>query len=355
MTHIDLASLGRVASRFLGERRVRASDELELLAAYAIGADKALGPEWVTLGEAGFYDLGSPLRVAGDPVSLYEATRPTPLLATRLPGCGERIWLKLEWFNPFSLSMKDRTVYELLLRVEGESVWEASSGNTGVALAAMASMLGLKSRVYLPRHSTRTVRLLIRLLGGDVVETDAPSTTAIQAEGEGRLGQFDSPWNPIAHMRWTGREIIVQLEHAGARPGLLVVPSGTGGTVAGTGFMLKNYYHSVRIARVIPAEGEVIEGTRRAEVGWLRELGVSVETVEATRREALEGMLLLARTSGLAPGVSGGASVSAALRLCREYPDIGDIVVVLPDHASKYPEALEEALNRAGDYNNPSL
>ena len=344
------------AAHMIRERRIHAGDPWS---AYAAGATRMPGPGCppFSLREAGFHvlDYTSPLRTARSPLELVLAGRPTPLVgASGAPG----LWLKLEWYNPLSLSIKDLTARALLNSTPPETpgLVEASSGNTGIALAALARLLGLRARILLPQGASETSRAALRLLGAELLETGASATVELLGEirritGEGyhHPDQFANTWNPLIHMRVTGRETAVQLEAVGARPRHAFLAAGTSGTVAGVGLVLGSLYGAT-IHVVVPERGSRIEGIRRPETGmrWLgllEEAGVDVELVEVSREDALRGMVEAARRWGIIPGPSGGAVVAALLRRVQELG--GGAVALLPDSGLKYPGALEEAARLA--------
>jgi len=329
------------AGLMLRAKRVWNRQPVSRVAAWLLGVTPPPQGSEVSLEEAGFYEVNGG-GVALGPGELLEATRPTPLVRVTLPPCRE-VWVKLEWFNPYSMSMKDRPVRILLDYRGAEKVYEVSSGNTGLALASLATALGASVRVCLPRHAPRITESLIRLAGQEALRVDAASTDDVECpeeEGWVRLGQFSSLLNPASHVRGTGREVIAQLRSIGRRPTLFVAPIGTTGAFTGTGFALENYYGDVRLVAVEPREGEVLEGMRRPRRGWLWLLN-DYEVVEVGRGEAARMLAEFAGTNGIYPGPSGSAALYAASKAC----DSSDVaVVLLPDAAIKYPDFVYEAL-----------
>ncbi len=344
------------AARMLRTRRVSVGrgDPAGEWAARLIGADRYVPGASVSLEDAGFYDVGGAL-VAWSVGELVEASKSTPMVRVRVPGCRARVWAKLEWFNPFSCSMKDRAVASLIRGASRHRIYEVSSGNTALALASLASARGLRAALYLARHAPMAAEEAIRLLGQRVERLPHPITVEARVDpgpGWERLGQFESPLNPAAHMRGTGREIIVQARHAGFRPSVFVAPAGTSGTVAGAGFMLHHYYRgNVRVYAVAPPRGDVVEGIRWQEwpSGWARLLlPPGTPLLHVSRREAVLMLRVFARLNGLLPGPSGAATLAAVRGLCRA-GIVGagdDVVVILPDHGLKYPGFLSEALGK---------
>lgn len=323
----------------------------------------------IPLGKLGFYRLSEydEYSVARDPRDLVMAGKPTPLVRLRLfeEGGGPSVWAKLEWYNPHSLSVKDRVAWMMLrlcleeCRLLGyKGIVEASSSNTGIAIAALSNLIGVPAKIFLPATAPRENENILRLLGARVERSRMGVTTELLSlikEEASRNhfyhpDQFNNDANLLAHMRYTARELLLQLRHAKVKPTSLVLASGTGGTASAVSFLLTNYYHKKppRVFIVTPAPGESIEGVRRIETGvkWLPLVNVDYEVVEATRREALEGIMLTARLNGIIPGVSGGALATAIRRLWEKGSLSGDDVVVtlIPDTGFKYPAAVREII-----------
>jgi len=355
---------------FRGRVDVSSWDDESLLAYWAlryVGASRLpLREGYHSLEDLGFYEFPEypSMSIARDPLQLALAGRPTPVVRAVLYG-GVEAWFKLEWYNPYSLSIKDRVAWYMVwdaLRGGGlgRGVVEASSSNTGIALSAIASVLGVKARVYLPRTAPVENIRILRLLGAEVGFTDSLVTTEIAGlaredaarEGMVHLDQFGNDANLEVHLRYTAREYYLQLEEAGSSPGVLVVASGTSGTASALMFVFSRFFPGLRVHVVVPRQGEVIEGIRRLETGvkWLDAVGVEYSIVEVGRREALEGMKELARRAGIIPGVSGGAVVAAIGRLLRDgVLGRGEVVAgLIPDSGFKYPRAVAEAVGEDG-------
>ncbi len=310
------------------------------------------------------------LGVALDAFDILSVSKPTPLVRLRVPRGWPVVWAKLEWFNPYSLSVKDRVAREIMGLLQTalgskqvRGVTEASSGNTGVAVAALASLMGVEARVFLSSAASDLIVNVLRLLGARVERGDGGSTIELSLKALGEAvesglafaNQVGSDFNFIAHVRGTGRELVAQLENAGVEPTALVLGSGTGGTAGGVGFTLYNYYYGShsgppRIYAVAPSHGERIEGLRPLAGGrspWLSRVGVPHESIEVSRRKALQHMVWAARSNGLVVGVSSGAVLAGIERLVREDRLGGDdiVVTVFPDTGFKYPHAVEESLS----------
>jgi len=210
---------------------------------------------------------------------------PTPLV--RLEHFGD-VWAKLEFFNPLSRSIKDRTVFFLLRRflndgLYGDLVEEASSGNVAVALAALANIYGFRYRAYTTKHLPRTTEVLLRVLGAEVVKVDRDSIDEgfwrwvrdnATRDGAINLNQFENTDNPEGHYYFTGGEIVDQFMSIGRRPRVLIAGIGTGGHVTGIARRLRDAFSDVYVVGVEPAISNVIPGIKRLESGtrWAREV-----------------------------------------------------------------------------------
>lgn len=320
----------------------------------------------IPIDKLGFYRLADydEYNVAHEPFMLVMVGKPTPLvklyIEKRRPPF---IWAKLEWYNPYSLSVKDRIAWQMielsldkceLPRYDG--MIEVSSSNTGIALAALSVILGVDFRVLLPAFAPLENERILRLLGAEVERTSAGITTElidkVRSEAMDKNlyhpDQFNNDANLLAHMRYTARELLIQLEHARVKPSKLVLLSGTSGTASAVSFLLTNYYHHdpPETFIVTPAPNEKIEGIRRLETGvkWLDKIGVEYEVVEVKRSEALEGIRLAAKINGIIPGVSGGAAVSAIRKLYDNgvIQKKDNVVTIIPDTGFKYPHAIEK-------------
>jgi Cysteine synthase len=235
---------------------------------------------------------------------------PTPLV--RLEHFGD-VWAKLEFFNPLSRSIKDRTVFFLLRRflndgLYGGLVEEASSGNVAVALAALANIYGFRYRAYTTKHLPRTTEVLLRVLGAEVVKVDRDSIDEgfwrwvrdnATRDGAINLNQFENTDNPEGHYYFTGGEIVDQFMSIGRRPRVLIAGMGTGGHVTGIARRLRDAFGDVYVVGVEPAINNVIPGIKRLESGtrWVRE--VVDEVIDVSLEEAVDGVIRVARSEGI--------------------------------------------------------
>ena len=303
----------------------------------------------MSLESLGLYDevTGSEARVYGSVLELVRRDRPTPLVMIKRAG-RVRLWAKLEWYNPLSLSIKDRTALSL---VEGKlddimlrgKVYEASSSNTGVAVSALSRIFGFSARLYIPETAEQFGPDMIRAMGQEVV-VKGSSTAELrplvreEAERDGAvfLNQFESYYNPLAHIRWTAKEIDLQSRFAGLRLKAVFATMGTAGHAAGLATYFRARRSEVKVVGVQPAEGSSIPGIRRHDKWPWPLLDAPAEVVDVSDEEAARVALAIARETGLLPGLSGGASIAAALRVAEGEAEEADYIVVVPDHGVKY-------------------
>jgi len=303
----------------------------------------------MSLESLGLYDevTGSEARVYGSVLELVRRDRPTPLVMIKRAG-RVRLWAKLEWYNPLSLSIKDRTALSL---VEGKlddimlrgKVYEVSSSNTGVAVSALSRIFGFSARLYIPETAEQFGPDMIRAMGQEVV-VKGSSTAELrplvreEAERDGAvfLNQFESYYNPLAHIRWTAKEIDLQSRFAGLRLKAVFATMGTAGHAAGLATYFRARRSEVKVVGVQPAEGSSIPGIRRHDKWPWPLLDAPVEVVDVSDEEAARVALAIARETGLLPGLSGGASIAAALRAAEGEAEEADYIVVVPDHGVKY-------------------
>jgi len=280
---------------------------------------------------------------------------PTPLV--RLEHFGD-VWAKLEFFNPLSRSIKDRTVFFLLRRflndgLYGGLVEEASSGNVAVALAALANIYGFRYRAYTTKHLPRTTEVLLRVLGAEVVKVDRDSIDEgfwrwvrdnATRDGAINLNQFENTDNPEGHYYFTGGEIVDQFMSIGRRPRVLIAGIGTGGHVTGIARRLRDAFSDVYVVGVEPAINNVIPGIKRLESGtrWVRE--VVDEVIDVSLEEAVDGVIRVARSEGLLIGLSSGAVFQAFLKVRERLGDV-TYLLIFPDDIYKYIDIIDRFVN----------
>ena len=276
----------------------------------------------------------------------------TPLVRLqRLPGDTTNLILgKLEGDNPAG-SVKDRPALSMIRHAErrgdirpGDVLIEATSGNTGIALAMIAAMKGYRMVLVMPENQSAERRAAMRAYGAELIlvsreegmEGARDLAARLEREGRGRvLDQFGNPDNPLAHYETTGPEI---WRDTGGRITHFVSAMGTTGTIMGVSRYLKERNPTVQIIGVQPTEGSCIAGIRRwppeylpkiYDPAWMdRIMDVSQTEAEDTTRQ-------LAREEGICCGVSSGGAVAAALRLSAEVEN-AVIVTIICDRGDRY-------------------
>lgn len=276
----------------------------------------------------------------------------TPLVRLqRLPGATDNLLLaKLEGNNPAG-SVKDRAALNMIRCAEergtikpGDTLIEATSGNTGIALALAAAIKGYRMRLIMPEHMSAERRGAMASFGAEIVLTPQAGgmeaaidlAGAMEARGEGiRLDQFSNPDNPAAHYASTGPEIwrdtAGQVTH-------FVSAMGTTGTIMGTGRYLREQNPAVHIIGVQPEDGSNIPGIRRWPAAYLPRIydPAGVERIlDVSQAEAEHTTRALAAQEGIFAGISSGGAVAAALRLSAEVRG-AVIVVIICDRGDRY-------------------
>lgn len=276
----------------------------------------------------------------------------TPLVRLqRLPGETENLILaKLEGSNPAG-SVKDRPALNMIRRAEergtirpGDTLIEATSGNTGIALAMAAAIMGYRMVLIMPEHMSVERRAVMRSFGAEIILTPKAGSmeaaidlaNAMEARGEGlRLDQFSNPDNPAAHYESTGPEIWRDTE---GRITHFVSSMGTTGTIMGTGRYLKERNPAVQIVGVQPEEGSSIPGIRRWPQAYLPKIydpkGVD-RIIDVSQALAEETARALAAREGIFAGISSGGATAAALKLAAEVSQ-AVIVVIICDRGDRY-------------------
>lgn len=272
------------------------------------------------------------------------------------------IYVKLEKYNAGG-SIKDRAVLGMLLKamekgiVKDDSVLvEATSGNTGIALAMLGAIYKLNVVIIMPETMSVERRKLIQTYGAKLVLTDGKkgmqgSIDEMQALKEKypnyvSLSQFDNPDNPNYHYETTGQEILDQLPNVD----VFVAGVGTGGTFSGVARRLKDENEAIYCVAAEPAsspmisEGQAgphkIQGIGANFVPKNFDARVADEIMTITNEEAIEETKNFARTTGILVGISSGGNIAAAKRLAARYPD-KNIVTIAPDGGEKYLSVLE--------------
>jgi cysteine synthase B len=276
----------------------------------------------------------------------------TPLVRLqRLPGNTSNIILaKLEGNNPAG-SVKDRPALSMILKAEqrgdikpGDTLIEATSGNTGIALAMVAAMRGYKMKLVMPANATEERKASMTAYGAELIEVSREDgmegardlALAMQARGEGKvLDQFSNQDNPQMHYETTGPEI---WEQTGGRITHFVSSMGTTGTIMGVSRFLKEKNPDIQIIGLQPEDGAAIPGIRRWPQPYLpkiydaarvdKVIDIGQEISEHTMRE-------LGRREGISCGVSSGGAVAAALQISATVEN-AVIVCIICDRGDRY-------------------
>jgi cysteine synthase A len=287
--------------------------------------------------------------------SILDAIGNTPMLEV------EGVYCKLEYLNP-SGSIKARIAKYMIERAEdegilkpGDTIVEATSGNTGNALSMVAAVKGYRMLVVMPEGMSGERVAISRAFGADVMEVGhfhvnealAKAKELGQEPGYFCPAQFESEWNVEENRVWLGPEILAQLPE-GTIPGALVMGVGTGGTLIGVGQAFREANPAVKLFAMEPSEsstilcGEVgdhlIEGIADGFVpGIFQRHERLVDTaLTVDSEEAVEEMRRLARKYGLFVGPSSGANLIATRKVRESYPDLQNIVTLFCDEGEKY-------------------
>ncbi|NHB93300.1 cysteine synthase CysM [Photorhabdus cinerea] len=263
---------------------------------------------------------------------------------------GVEIWIKLEGNNPAG-SIKDRAALSMIQQAElrgeispGDVLIEATSGNTGIALAMIAAVKGYQLKLLMPDNMSLERQASMRAYGAELIvvskevgmEGARDLAQQMERNGEGKvLDQFNNPDNPLAHFTTTGPEIWQQTK---GRITHFVSSMGTTGTITGVSRYLKSQSDSVQVIGLQPAENSHIPGIRRWSPAYLpgifqKELVDKV--LDITQKEAEDTMRLLARKEGIFCGVSSGGAVAGALKVAAQNPD-AVIVAIICDRGDRY-------------------
>ncbi|WP_027852866.1 cysteine synthase CysM [Marinobacterium litorale] len=263
---------------------------------------------------------------------------------------GNLILCKLEGNNPAG-SVKDRPALSMISLAEergeiapGDTLIEATSGNTGIALAMAAAIKGYRMKLIMPANMSAERKSAMTAYGAELIEVTQEQgmeyardlALEMQAAGEGRvLDQFSNPDNPEAHYRTTGPELWQQTQGSLTH---FVSSMGTTGTIMGTSRYLKEQNAAIEIVGLQPAEGSQIPGIRRWPEAYLpriyepvrvdRVIDISQQDAEVTMRE-------LARREGIFCGVSSGGAVAGALKLAEQVSN-ATIVCIICDRGDRY-------------------
>ncbi|MDE5592458.1 MAG: cysteine synthase A [Clostridiales bacterium] len=279
---------------------------------------------------------------------------------SRANNLGAAVFAKLEYLNPCG-SVKDRIAAAMIEQAvssgrlkAGGTVIEPTSGNTGIALAAVTAARGFNMIVVMPDTMSVERRNIIKAYGAQVVLTDGKQgmkgaiakaeELAQTIDGAIIAGQFVNPQNPLAHYRTTGPEIWRDMD---GNVDVFVAGVGTGGTISGTGKYLKEQKPNIQIIAVEPNGSPVlsqcksgahkIQGIGAGFVPDVLDTSIIDEVITVADEDAFSAAKQLGKTEGVLCGISSGAALFAAKVIAKRPENIGkNIVVILPDSADRY-------------------
>lgn len=276
----------------------------------------------------------------------------TPLVKLQRLSAGNNntLLVKLEGDNPAG-SVKDRPAFSMLQQAQlrgdikpGDTLIEATSGNTGIALAMAAAVMGYKIILIMPATATDERKWAMQAYGAELIlvsqdegmEGARDLALEMEKQGQGKvLNQFGNLDNPLAHYQTTGPEIWQQTS---GKITHFVSSMGTTGTIMGTGRYLKEQNPNIQIVGLQPAEGASIPGIRRWPVEYLPTIykpeSVDLQ-LDITQQEAENTMRRLAREEGIFAGVSSGGAVAGALKLAANLSD-AVLVAIICDRGDRY-------------------
>lgn len=284
--------------------------------------------------------------------NLSKTVGQTPLIKI-----SERIFAKFEGQNP-SGSIKDRMASYIINHAEenglikkGDTIIEATSGNSGIAFAFLSAERGYKCIIIMPSNMSEERKQMLRLYGAELIEVpdgkfdDAIALRDKMAKENGYFNpnQFHNPLNIQAHYEGTGVEILHQHENKIAA---FVDGTGTGGTIMGISKLLKMYHPWMKTVAVEPAESPVMSGGQPGLHGiqgigdgskFMVDLKEIDDIIIISTEEAKERARRLSKEQGLFVGISSGANILASERLLEKYPEMeGNIITILCDRGERY-------------------
>ncbi|MBN2865479.1 MAG: cysteine synthase CysM [Thiotrichales bacterium] len=266
------------------------------------------------------------------------------------PNTNSVVLAKLEGNNPAG-SVKDRPAINMIKQAQlrgdikpGDTLIEATSGNTGIALAMAAALMGYKMKLIMPANSSMERKASMRAYGAELIDVSKEDgmegardfADRMQAEGQGIvLDQFANPDNPLAHYQSTGPEIWRDTQ---GKVTHFVSSMGTTGTIMGTSMYLKEQNPNVQIVGVQPEDGASIPGIRRWPAKYMPKIYQATRVdriIDVSQAEAEQTMRALAVQEGVFGGVSSGGALAAALKVAEETEN-AVIVTIVCDRGDRY-------------------
>jgi cysteine synthase len=298
------------------------------------------------------------MSVANSITSLIGKTPIVKLNRLPDPNAAE-ICVKLEFFNP-TRSVKDRAALNMIENAErqgliqpGATIIEPTSGNTGIGIAMVAAAKGYKAIIIMPSTATKERVNLMKAFGAEVILTPGEKLMSGSIEKANELlkeipnsfmpNQFENMANPAVHRVTTALEILDQVD---GKLDAFIATAGTGGTISGTGEVLKEHFPNLKIYVVesknspVIAGGEPrphkIVGTGPGFIPKTLNMNVFDEIIHVTDEEAIETTKNLARKEGILCGISAGASVFAALQIAKKIGPGKRVLSIIPDTGERY-------------------
>ena len=288
----------------------------------------------------------------------------TPIIKLNrvVPEDSADIYVKLEYFNPGS-SVKDRIAHSIIREAEqqgklkpGDTIVEATSGNTGIGIAMVAAAKGYKALLVMPETMSLERRNLLRAYGAELVLTPGAEGMkgAIRLASEILAAnpdyypaqQFDNPANVKIHRETTGPEIVQAISSLGGKLDGFVSGIGTGGTITGAGEVLRSHFPEIVIAAVEPAASPVlsggtagphkIQGIGAGFVPSILNQEIYDQVIQVSNEQAFETARAVAREEGILGGISSGAAIYAALELGRALGRGKRVVAIVPSNGERY-------------------
>lgn len=306
--------------------------------------------------------------------NILETIGATPIVRlNRIAPEGVDMYVKVESFNPMA-SVKDRLAYAIIKDARdsgalapGQTVVEATSGNTGIALAMVCAVLGHPFVATMVETFSIERRKIMRALGGKVILTPAAERGSGMVRRAEELAeqhgwflarQFENPANPAYHAATTGPEILQ--DFAGERLDYWVTGWGTGGTLTGAGQILKAARPDLKVVATEPEQAALLSGQEWSPhkiQGWTPDFvpgvldrEVADQIVPVSEDDAMANALRLAAEEGIFVGISGGATLTAALKVAQSASPGSVILAMLPDTAERYLSTpLFENVNEGSD------
>jgi len=290
--------------------------------------------------------------------NIFDLIGNTPMIKiNKLTGSNDATVLaKLEWYN-IGGSVKDRMVLNIIEHAEitgvlnkEKTIIEATSGNTGIALAMIATVKGYKITLVMSESATIERRKIIQAYGADLILSSKEKGTSgaielkqkILSENPGKyidINQFKDPANIYAHYQTTGKEI---LEQTNGKVDMIIVGIGTAGTGVGTSMRVKEFNSKIKVVGIVPKMGVVIQGLRNPnesyptqlfEKKWFDEI---IEIDKKEQEKASEVIQEMSKKEGLLIGTSSGTIMYISLKKAKEIGRGKTIVAILPDSGLKY-------------------